>query len=92
MEEVRGENKGDNGGVDMLWLVVLKYDRAMVMNGQQKKTQPGQGKHFGPLPGRNHRPPGPRKVANVLTGEHLMNNAAMASVRLALICSALLFI
>jgi hypothetical protein len=23
MEEVRGENKGDNGGVDMLWLVVL---------------------------------------------------------------------
>ena len=50
MEEVRGENKGDNGGVDMLWLVVLKYDRAMVMNGQQKKNSAwSQGKHFGPL-------------------------------------------
>ena len=48
MEEVRGENKGDNGGVDMLWLVVLKYDRAMVMNGQQKKNS-AWGKHFGPL-------------------------------------------
>ena len=35
------------------------------------------GEHFGPLDL-------PRKVANVLTGEHLMNNAAMASVRLAL--------
>ena len=49
------------------------------------KKGSGQGEHFGPLDL-------PRKVANVLTGEHLMNNAAMASVRLALICSALLFI
>jgi hypothetical protein len=61
-----------------------------VMNGQQKKNSAWSGETL--WPPRNHRPPGPRKVANVLTGEHLMNNAAMASVRLALICSALLFI
>jgi hypothetical protein len=50
MEEVRGENKGDNGGVDMLWLVVLVMSdrRSSVMNGQQKRSQ-GQGEHFGPL-------------------------------------------
>ena len=86
MDEVR-ENKGDNGGVDALaGGAEVMIERWWSSDEWPTKKGSGQGEHFGPL--------GifPRKVANVLTGEHLMNNAAMASVRLALICSALLFI
>ena len=48
MEEVRGENKGDNGGVDALagGAEVMKSDD-LVMNGQQKRAQ-GRGNTLAP--------------------------------------------